>query len=400
MVSPLDYTFAIRYRSAEHGITTFTFRARSITLCREWYLAVYKVVPSAAKKVWSPWCEVHVPLLRLSVRLPLLGESDASRITMEQVKETVLALLEQDPAWRQTVQACLDQEGLGICWTHGNRVEWVFWKWSLDHNNLNRTDLVISPQHIEQVREREREYGLLFMRTLCLCFCQTHRLEIRCLEHTPSHVALENDKVLTASIHIATRRLCNIRVINRVREQEPLAVEGFLEKLTKFSGKKMTTSRLAKRRYYFASFNQFLFYIPANKIKQPDERCYYDTDNNNKSGVVVITPFKEPELDSETIKAELQRRMDLLMNATGFIDLTEVNHVRRAFDDIAQDEENNGSSIRNSITPALLAQCDATTTTTTAYTERPSIQQRERPHLEIVMDNGVTIKFEVTKQMQ
>ncbi|KAI9248810.1 hypothetical protein BDA99DRAFT_445908 [Phascolomyces articulosus] len=192
--SPLDYTFCIRYpyKQSREECITLTFRARSMTLSQEWYLALYKILPEQCKPVCSPWCEVNIPMMDLQVRLPLVkmegGNNNNNNpmdllrydISLESVKHAVLAVLEKSQVTNSSTNwSVLDKEDLAMCWTRGNRTEWTYWTHSLldQSRNINH---VISPQHIEQ----------------------THRLELRQIEHTPNHIVFADKK--------------NMKVINRL----------------------------------------------------------------------------------------------------------------------------------------------------------------------------------------
>lgn len=156
LVSPLDYTFSLRFASRKMSeFVTFTFQAPTMTLCQEWYLALYRFIPATARRSCPLWCEVHIPLMDTSVRLPLtVGSSsdDSIRydITLESIREAVLNVLEHDETWSKLVTTQLDRTDLSMCWTRQNRIEWVHWTTSVE-SPRRRIDLVVSPQHIEQV---------------------------------------------------------------------------------------------------------------------------------------------------------------------------------------------------------------------------------------------------------
>ncbi|KAI9496221.1 hypothetical protein BDB00DRAFT_758520, partial [Zychaea mexicana] len=186
--SPLDYTFCIQYpfKSSHDEYVTLTFRGRSVTLSQEWYVALYRVLPDTCKPACSPWCEVNIPLMDLQVRLPLVDKyTNEMRydITLDSVKSAVLAVLEKDEDWAQNVQSRLGKDNIAMCWTRDNRTEWVYWARSLT-DERRHINLVMSPQHIEQ----------------------THRLELRRIEHTPTDIIFSDHKSM----------------------QEPPPVEGFL----------------------------------------------------------------------------------------------------------------------------------------------------------------------------
>ncbi|KAI8143282.1 hypothetical protein BJV82DRAFT_612191 [Fennellomyces sp. T-0311] len=335
LASPLDYTFCLRYRFRTEEYVTLTFRARSMTLSQEWYVALYRVLPDHCKPVCSPWCEVHIPLMDLSVRIPLVDADTGELrydITVRHVKDAVLALLEKDQAWATNIQSRLGKENLGMCWTRGSRTEWVYWTHSLSDETAP-TDLVISPQHIEQ----------------------THRLELRRIEHTPNTIEFSDETLV-----------------------EPPPVEGFLYRVTTFTGKPIPPGSLARRRFYFASFDQYLFIIhTTHTLKPPKDQCYQE--GLQSDTFAAVSPFTTPD----ATETEIKRRLRLMTDASRVIDLTEVSHVSRSFND-EEEEDHSAFDVDNadSLTATIL--------------HRPlsSPEQRQRnPRLEIVMQNGIVLKL-------
>ncbi|CDS09305.1 hypothetical protein LRAMOSA10665 [Lichtheimia ramosa] len=324
LLSPLDYTFFVCYQTPSGTIDTFSFRALSITVCREWYMALYRVLPDQVKPVCSPWCEVHIPLLELRVKLPLWNEDGEIRydITLQSVHNAVISVLQQDEHWKKLIDSGFkNNHQLGMCWSRGNRTEWVYWNQSLT-DAQERIDLVISPQHIEQ----------------------THRLELRHVDHAPSNIWLEDD----------------------ARLEEPLPIEGYMTRLTTFTGKPLSNAlgRLVRKSHYFASFDQYLFIIAHDaKIPPIESTCHV----RETAECVFISSIRQDQLDIQ----EHHRRLQLITAAAHVIDLTEVSYVRRVFDD------------------------DSSMPTTSDYA---SIIQREESHrnqicIEIVMVNGMILKF-------
>ncbi|KAG2226771.1 hypothetical protein INT45_005736 [Circinella minor] len=381
--SPLDYTFCIQYPYKQSGnaYITLTFRARSMTLSQEWYLALYKVLPDQCKPVCSPWCEVNIPMMELQVRLPLVKILDTTSnnnkndlrydITLDSVKHAVLGILDKkenvtlsgDNSITHTNSSNMDimikkfkEEDLAMCWTRNNRTEWVYWKNSLlDKSRAINT--VISPQHIEQ----------------------THRLELRPIEHTPNHVVFSDQKSM----------------------KEPQPVEGFLYRLTTFSGKHIPPGSLSRRRYYFASFDQFLFCISSiQNLKPPNEHCYEQALTDDMY-TATISPFTE-EGDNNLASHELERRMQLITEASRVIDLTEISYVQRSFCGEGDEDSSHHCRISNSNNhspdPEILDTVSHRTSSLPETMLRVQQQQLEQqrkstPVLEIIMQNGLVIRL-------
>ncbi|KAG1413431.1 hypothetical protein G6F58_007497 [Rhizopus delemar] len=335
LVSPIDYTFGIRFSSNTGKIPTtivMTFRAKSFLQCQEWYMQLYKLLPSDAKSPFPSYCEVYIPMLDLILNLPLEKTEGCYDVTLADVKEAVIAVVEE--GGYEGKLSCLDDDELGLCWATKERAEWVHWTYSSDNPN-QRIDWAICPQSIEQ----------------------THRLELRIIEHSPYDILLEEGATL----------------------REPPSVEGFLECTSNFFGLK---AKISKRALYFASFDQYLFYIPSLKAAEPDAACRLDEEwvpENLRtiSHASLISPYAE-HATKEVELQEMHRRMKLLTEAKGLIDLTEVSYVRRRFIDLSEDEQVTYDS----------------QTSQDHMLGRSGTRNSSSCTLELVMDNGLNIQFE------
>ncbi|ORZ02787.1 Pleckstrin homology domain-domain-containing protein [Syncephalastrum racemosum] len=346
LVSPLDYTFSLRFASRKASeFVTFTFQAPSMTLCQEWYLALYRLIPATARRSCPLWCEVHIPLMDTSVRLPLaVGSSSDDNIrydiTLESIRQAVLNVLEHDETWSKLVATQLDRTDLSMCWTRQNRVEWVHWTTALE-SPRRRIDLVVCPQHIEQ----------------------THRLELRHIQHTPDTVVTKDETAL----------------------KEPQPIEGYLLRLTSFSGKPMSARGLSRRNYYFASFDQYLVY--DNHPKNPIPQAIQEQPN---SCISIIQNGPR----SEHARAESERRTLLLTGAIGMVDLTEMASVRKSFRyldyDVVGGYSTSDSSLNDSLSPVLGSQQEEPAPSRRNSTEVP----HETACFDIVMENGLILKLQ------
>lgn len=140
-----------------------------------------------------------------------------------------------------------------------------------------------------------------------------------------------------------------------INNKEPPPVEGFLNLLTDFEGRYIKPSNTwTQRRYYFSTFGSYLFYTPQSKIDLPDTNAFMEPNqvkihnlnyltNNNHSNhnnlyddghfTTVVTPFPydKMELNEDWQHEELRRRMKLMKNAYGIINLTDILYVQRIF---------------------------------------------------------------------
>ncbi|KAI9269822.1 hypothetical protein BY458DRAFT_422755, partial [Sporodiniella umbellata] len=176
LFSPIDYTFGLRYPSMAGKIPTtvvLLFKARTFLQCQEWYMQLYRILPASAKRPFPPFCEVYIPKVDLTLNLPLEETEGCYDITLHDVKNAVLSVIEADG------HEILDEDALCLCWSTKERVEW---KQSTMEDGS--TDSAICPQSIER----------------------THRLELRQVEHSPTTLLLNQDITL----------------------KEPMPVEGFL----------------------------------------------------------------------------------------------------------------------------------------------------------------------------
>ncbi|ORZ17065.1 hypothetical protein BCR42DRAFT_326399 [Absidia repens] len=193
LLSPLDYTFCLQYtpRHEKDGVT-LVFRARTFTLCQEWYMALYQQLPDHARKPTPHDCKIYIPAINIHIHLPLIklqppqmsDQQNNSRydsrylITLDHVKEAIMDLLETDADWQAALENELDRTDLSLCWISHERGEWIFWKNSVGGNQA--ADMALCPQSIEN----------------------THRLELRPVQHTPHTIILAEDTTLQVCINI------------------------------------------------------------------------------------------------------------------------------------------------------------------------------------------------------
>ncbi|GAN00798.1 conserved hypothetical protein [Mucor ambiguus] len=370
LLSALDYSFCLRFQShSGHTpmMVIMTFKARSFLKCQEWYMQLYNMLPDENKRPMPEWCQVYIPTLDLSVNLPLTKKNRA--VTMESVKEAVITILEDEGdlvkrlVRTDKIDRDLSVDDLGLCWTTKDRAEWIYWTHAAS-DPKKRIDYAVCPQNIEQ----------------------THRLELRLIEHTPHDIILQGNMVL----------------------KEPPPVEGFLLRPSDFNGSTNAFNNKKMKMSYFASFDQYLFYIPASKVSSPNLACFIDDHLLPKNiraqpYVSAVSPYT-PTCSQSTEVGEVMRRMRLMTEAKGVIDLTEVSYVRRTFaDDIADAEEENGISSqlslskRSSRSPILPKHSNQPRYDKPARKQSffSNKQSRKKPCLEMIMENGLQIRFEV-----
>lgn len=160
MLSPLDYTFCIQYTPTHaKEPLTLIFRARSFSLCQEWYSSLYQHFPVDARKPLPEQCDIYLPARDLHIHLPLL--TDYQHISMDEVKEVVLDLLKEDANGSTLLGQ--GQSELLLCWTRKDRAEWIFWDSLMD--GTPRSDLIFCPQLIEKVKTGTHWFSSLIIAT-------------------------------------------------------------------------------------------------------------------------------------------------------------------------------------------------------------------------------------------
>src|SRR4051794_5376651 len=74
--STLDHTIALTFDTPGELVSdTYIFKARTPTLCDEWYMLFWRVLPHNPTHAIMPWCDVNVPDIDIRVRIPLPDES-------------------------------------------------------------------------------------------------------------------------------------------------------------------------------------------------------------------------------------------------------------------------------------------------------------------------------------
>ena len=177
--------------------------------------------------------------------------------------------------------------------------------------------------------------------------------------------------------------------------------------MTTFSGKHIPPGSLSRRRYYFASFDQFLFCISSiQNLKPPNEQCYEQALTDDMY-TATLSPFTE-EADDQLASHELERRMQLITEASRVIDLTEISYVQRSF--YGEDDENSSNhystSNTNSPDPEILDRMSQRTSSipeTLLQVQQQQLEQQQQQQqqrkstavLEIIMQSGLVIRLRV-----
>ena len=215
-----------------------------------------------------------------------------------------IEMLQQSPEWADVLKAWAHYDRIGLAWKRYDRLEWV-------HGSVE-----------------QRMYGTIAM-------AKTHDLELRPKDHYP--------------LRAKTQKGNNV--------QEPAPVEGFLIRLTSQKGQARRMGKMLFKRLYFASQNQYLIFLrparasPPPPPKMPVKRngsvpttkqfvdeapLTYDVDPYPLEGEHISW------LDTEGVKStseqlshdreaaqEAERNINMLINCDGFINMTDIKHVRK-----------------------------------------------------------------------
>ena len=156
-------------------------------------------------------------------------------------------------------------------------------------------------------------------------------------------------------------------------------------------------------------------------MKPPDERCY-EQPLGDDTHVATLSPFTSQaidDVDNHLTAHELERRMQLITEASRVIDLTEILYVQRSFggdDDensrnyYGNSNHNNSNSTVNNLSspdPELLdimSRRNSSLPETMLRVQQQQLQQQQQQHqhqhqntpvLELIMQNGLVIRLRV-----
>jgi hypothetical protein len=221
-------------------------------------------------------------------------------IVAQSVIDRSMEMLAQDTEIDKMVQKWRAGQPVGLVWKRYDRLEWV-----------------------HGVNERKM-FAMLAM-------IQSHDLELRPKEHYPTTTITRKGKTL----------------------EEPPPIEGFLVRLTSQTGRHKRLGLVHSTRLYFASFDRYLVFtrpskaVPPKTSKIPSrtrDSSANPTSGTASSQVFNINPY--PLHDGEIewldnpgprgVKShdddafdEARRKLDIIDNCEGFIDLASVIKVRK-----------------------------------------------------------------------
>lgn len=319
LYSSLDKSVVVWVPHA-HGTTIYLLRARSSASAAEWYTFLRHILG------WRRARELQVIVPDLDVTLSLknpfkeLEESrdsgDTDEIDVNTLKKTMdeeqavstriiqrcIETLEKDPAWAEILDSWAMHNRVGLAWKRYDRLEWI-------HGANER-----------------KMYGTIAMQ-------KSHELELRPKTHSPTKTQTRQGMSL----------------------EEPAPVEGFLIRLTSQKGKHQKMGKLFYKRLYFSTHDHFLIFSrPAKSYPPPPPRLPISEGTRMPNArqiaekvplIYAVNPYpvkdgniawlshnqhqstsaKEHDEDAHD---EAERRLNIMLECDGYIDLCNVKKVR------------------------------------------------------------------------
>ncbi|CAI2183773.1 16620_t:CDS:2 [Funneliformis geosporum] len=296
LFSSSDYTILLS-QPMKHYVKNFIFNPKTISLCVQWYQALYDQLSESINKPIPPLLGVTIPDLDVKLQIPIYQNDDdenfsLSSMNAEKVMNIVLNELNYLTEQNDVLDKWKKSKELRLCWKRFERLEWIDEK-----DVLN--DLLKSPQFIEQ----------------------THQLQLRPIEHYPTSVKFKDGTILT----------------------EPPSIEGYLIKITNDRGQTIKSKRL-----YFASQNNYLFFMNqfnASPPPPPNVSTMTAIDTSDNNGIQLCDNTQHYPLIYEispSMNSDMNRRVNQILCAKGFIDLTEIVEIKYLEEGLEADEVNEG----------------------------------------------------------
>jgi Pleckstrin homology domain len=367
MYSSLDKSLvlwmnAVNTKGNRKGTEIFILQCRATSSSVEWLTFINGMLGQSRPKDLV----VNVPEVRVSLRIQDPFESltiqesgdedrDADEILQRSLakEETVaqslinrsLHMMEQDTELHDAIHQWSSGQPIGLAWKRYDRLEWV--------HGVNE----------------KRMFGTLAM-------LNSHDLELRPKEHYPTTAMTRKGKVLT----------------------EPQPVEGFLIRLTSQSGHHRRLGRVYSTRLYFSSHDQYLFFSHPSKALPPlPPKSPLRGDKHDVPIIYKVDPYplkddniewlEEPgsrgtEVYDDEAFEEAKRKINLVENSDGFIDLTTVVKVRKLH------RESLPTEFRIEEEPDSGAE-----ESSAEETDSETVTVDDKKCFELVLSNGLVIRF-------
>ncbi|KAF2752869.1 meiotically up-regulated gene 56 protein [Pseudovirgaria hyperparasitica] len=379
LFSSLDKTIVVWVPSKKGTTTFYIMQTQSSSNAVEWYTFLRNILG------WSRAEEIQVTVPDMSVSLMLQnpferieasrdavraveGSDEAIVRTMREeqavagnIIQRSLAMLKHNPEWDNIMKAW-EKERIGLCWKRYDRLEWI---------------------HGENERKM---YGTIAM-------MKSHELELRPKQHYPT------------AIHDHTK---GERII------EPPPVEGFLIRLTSQRGASKRLGKTFFKKLYYSTFDQYLaFSNPVHAYPPPPPKLPTADGTRPPSSrqitetmplIYTVNPYpvkageidwlsdghiemtEERNLRDQDALEEHERKLNFLFRCQGFINLCNVERVRKfKMGATSADEalDDDGSDVDFDQNDRSNSRYDGTTN---------SIDDKRT--FELVMSNGLVVRLQ------
>ncbi|KAF2870754.1 meiotically up-regulated gene 56 protein [Massariosphaeria phaeospora] len=325
LYSSLDKSVVI-WVPASRGTQIFIMQARTASNAVEWYTFLRNVLG------WRRSSELQINIPDLSVSLRLAdpfktlekSQTDANEAADSDTEEAVLRTMHEEqkvaenlikrcleqlqdsPEWSDVLETWLRDQRIGLAWKRYDRLEWI------------------------QGANERKMYGTIAMQ-------KSHDLELRPKSHYPTTaVTRKKHKTLT----------------------EPVPVEGFLVRLTGQRGRAKRLGLMYHKQLYFSTHDQYLIFsrptkatpppppsLPASRqVSVPSAHSIADT--IPETWAVNPYPLKDNQIEwlsddgssspessrlhDEDAADEAERKAQNLLNCDGYVNLTQIEKVRKA----------------------------------------------------------------------
>ena len=299
--------YILRTRSAASAVEWYTFIRNSLGWQRSSDLVVNVPDLNVTLQLDNPFSELETSMTQAQ---RARADDETIQKTMEAEKAVAgsiiqrsLKMLENNPEWADVLAAWLAREKVGLAWKRYDRLEWV--------HGANE----------------QRMYGTIAMQ-------RTHELELRPKDHYPTSVSTKKETFT-----------------------EPAPVEGFLIRLTSQKGNVRRLGKMYFKRLYFAVHNQYLVYTrPAKALPPPPPKLSLNNDGTipgtkeivDKTPLIfAVNPYPDNNQDGEVdwiqygtraskehrnheAYKEAERKINTMLKAEGYIDLSHVVRVQNA----------------------------------------------------------------------
>ncbi|KAK6343304.1 hypothetical protein TWF730_010896 [Orbilia blumenaviensis] len=290
--------FLMRPRAAASSVEWHTFLRKALGWNRPEDLIVHVPDLSMNLKIVDPFDDTPKKNVDDEAISQEIRKNKDDGTVSKYIMRTSLQLLSRNKEWEEVIRLWKQNDRLGLAWRRYDRLEWV--------HGMNE----------------KKMYGSMAMQ-------KTHELELRPKIHYPTSIVSDNGTTVL----------------------EPPPVEGFLLRLTSGMGKDQRKI-FYKRLYWYTHDNLLCFCKPAKALPPPPPKLppkqgdkVPDSDHIIETIPLIyaVSPYhiEDGEIGwmrtgnatfqehkDEDAYNEAERKVNSVLRAEGFVDLTKIDHVR------------------------------------------------------------------------